>query len=34
MSAGPGECPWPDTQLTYVIDIALTAEFSLAGGAR
>jgi len=28
-------CPRPDTHLTYMIDIALTTEFSLAvGGAR
>jgi hypothetical protein len=28
------KCPRPDTHLTYMIDIALTTEFSLAGGAR
>jgi hypothetical protein len=28
-------CPRSDTHLTYMIDIALTAEFALAaGGAR
>lgn len=25
-------CPRPDTHLSYMIDIALTAEFSLAAG--
>lgn len=27
-----GSLVWSDTHLNYVIDIALTAEFSLAGG--
>jgi hypothetical protein len=31
---GWGSSVWPDMHLTYMIDIALTAEFVLEGGAR
>ena len=27
-------CPRPDTHLKYMINIALTTEFALEGGAR
>jgi len=31
---GWGSCVWPESHLTYMIDIALTTEFALtAGGA-
>ena len=34
-SQGRGSPVWPDTHHTYMIDIALTAEFAIpAGGAR
>jgi hypothetical protein len=29
---GWGSRVWPESHLTYMIDIALTTEFSLAGG--
>ena len=32
MSTGPGECPWSDTQSNYMINIALTTEFTFTGG--
>ena len=35
ISCGWGSTVWPDTHLTYMIDIALTTEFAItAGGAR
>jgi hypothetical protein len=35
ISRGWGSCVWPDTHLTYMINIALTTEFALTvGGAR
>jgi hypothetical protein len=35
ISRGWGSSVWPDTHLTYMIDIALATEFALcAGGAR
>ena len=34
-SPGWGSCVWPESHLTYTIDIALTTEFALAvGGSR
>jgi hypothetical protein len=30
MSDGPGECRWGESRLTYMIDIALTTDFTIA----